>query len=198
MFMNYRYMGTIIHVPQYFLIHVPRIYRYTNSLDTVISYIGIIVTWMLDTQLYHVHISLLHIFTGIHALIVSIFLSYGSPYILHVLLLHVSSCIPVTWLFPVIDIDILIIRYMSCWYAMCRIPHLLYIVSRYLVSWYQQSSCPIIVLLVLCTVLVLDILCSSYLYSVIPVINTVTPASSRTCVELSATRSKVSHHTYTW
>ena len=102
--MNYLYMDTIIHVPQYFLIHVPPIYRYTNSLDTVILYIGIIVTWMLGTQLYHVHTSLLHIFTGIHGLLVFIFWSYGSPFLLHVLLLHVSFCIPVTGIFPVTDI----------------------------------------------------------------------------------------------
>ena len=56
----------------------------------------------------------------------------------------------------------------------------------------------IIVLLVTYTVLVLDMLCSSYLYSGTPVISTVTPASGGTCVELSATRSKVPHHTYPW
>jgi len=36
------------------------------------------------------------------------------------------------------------------------------------------------------------------LYSSIPVISTVMPASGGTCVELSATRSKVPHHTYPW
>jgi len=36
-------MDTILHVPQFFLIHVPPIYRYINSLDTIISYIAIIV-----------------------------------------------------------------------------------------------------------------------------------------------------------
>ena len=53
-----------LYVPLFFLIHVPPIYSYTNSLDNVITYIGIIVTWMLDTQLYHVYTSLLHIFTA--------------------------------------------------------------------------------------------------------------------------------------
>jgi len=38
----------------------------------------------------------------------------------------------------------------------------------------------------------------AYLYSDIPVISTVIPVSGRTCAELSATRSKVPHHTYTW
>jgi len=148
---------------------------------------------MLNTQLYHVHTSLLHIFTGIHALLVFIFLSYRSPFIL-----HVPSCIPVTWIFLVTDIDIPVTGYMSCWYAMCGILHLLFPVSRYPVLCYQQSSCSLIILLVPCTVLVLDILYSSYLYSGIPVISTVMPASGETCVELSATWSKVPHHTYPW
>ena len=38
----------------------------------------------------------------------------------------------------------------------------------------------------------------SYLHSGIPVISTVMSASSGTCAELSVTRSKVPHHTYTW
>ena len=54
------------------------------------------------------------------------------------------------------------------------------------------------VIMLPCAVLVLDILCSLYLSSGIPVISTVTPASGGTCVELSATRSKVPHHTYPW
>ena len=43
-----------------FLIHVPLVHGYTNSRTTVISYIVIIVTWILGTQLYHVYTSLLH------------------------------------------------------------------------------------------------------------------------------------------
>ena len=39
--------------------------------------------------------------------------------------------------------------------ATSRIPHLPFLVSHYLVSCYQQSSCPVIVLHVPCTVLVL-------------------------------------------
>jgi len=55
--------------------------------------------------------SCLHI-TVAHACMVSLFLSYGSLFIL-----HVYSCLPVAWLFPVIDIPVT--GYMSCWYAMC-------------------------------------------------------------------------------
>ena len=38
--------------------------------------------------------------------------SYRSPFILHVLLLHVFSCIPGTWIFPVTDIVIPVTGYM--------------------------------------------------------------------------------------
>jgi len=139
-----------------------------------------LVTWILCTQLFHVLIPLLHRFTGIHALIVSIFMLHGSLFILHELLLHGYSCIPVTWLFlitwlfPVTDIDIPVTEHVSHWYAMCgtkchmdpshgatsRIPHLLFFVSRYLSSCYQQSSCPVIMLHISSIVLVLDTPCS--------------------------------------
>ena len=84
-------------------------YCYTVTLYTIISY-----SCPTDTRIhqftecrhficcYHRYmdtrytvISCLH-FTVTHACIVSIFLSYGSPFILHVLLLHVYSCILVT------------------------------------------------------------------------------------------------------
>ena len=104
-------------------------------------------------------ISCLHI-TVTHALIVSIFLSYGSPFILHVLLLHVSSCIPVTWIFPVTDIDSPVTGYVSCWYATCGLPHLLFPISRYPFLCYQQSSGLVIMLHVPYTVLVLATMCT--------------------------------------
>ena len=123
-------------------------------------------------------ISCLHI-TVTHACIVSIFLTYGSPFILHVLLLHVYSCIPVAWLFPITAI--LVTGYMSCWYVMCgtkchvepshgatsRIPHLLFSVSRYLVICYQQSSGPLIMLHVPCTILVLAMQCTLNIMNII-------------------------------
>jgi len=60
----------------------------------VISYICTIATWILCTQLYHVHTPLLHGFTSIHALIVSVFLLHGSLFILHGLLLHDIPAFP--------------------------------------------------------------------------------------------------------
>ena len=58
------------------------------------------------------------------------------------------------------------VTWISATGATSRIPHLLYIVSRYRVSWYQQSSCPIIILLVPCTVLVLGILYNSNIMNI--------------------------------
>ena len=134
--------------------HMYKYPRYTDTMTrhTISSYscaplhgmssvhiIIISVTWMFGTQfchvytslfhltlVYHVHDSLWYKFTGIHALLVYIFLSYKSPCILHVLLLHVSSCILVIWLFPVTDIDIPVTGHESWWYAICGIPHLLF------------------------------------------------------------------------
>ena len=68
--------------------------------------------------------------------------------------------IPVTWLFPVTDTDIPVNGHVSFWYAMCEIPHLLFLVSCYLVLYYQQSSYPIIILHVPCTVFVPNTLCT--------------------------------------
>jgi len=115
-----------------------RPHGHTIPLDTIISYICITATQILSTQLFYILMTLLHRFTCIYALIVSVFL------------LHGYSCMPVTWLFFITDIDMI-----ECWYAMwgtkChvnlslgvtfRISYLLFSVSRYLISWYQQSSC---------------------------------------------------------
>jgi len=80
---------------------------------------------MLGTSLYHVHTSLLQIFIGIHACIVSIFLSYGSSLIVHVFLLHIYSCIPVTWLFSLLIIDSPLLNTVIV-YPSGRITHILY------------------------------------------------------------------------
>ena len=91
------------------------------------------------------------------------------------------SCNPVTWLFPVTDIDIPVTGHECCWYIVscywygyprywtwelliCDmwtptsiVPVSRYIVpvSRYIVLCYQQSSGPVIMLPVSCTVVVL-------------------------------------------
>jgi len=141
----------MLHWP--LLLHVLVIHRYV----TLIWYTN---TW---------------IFTGIRALIIYIYSC--SMYFLHVIMLH--DCFLLLLLifslliFLLLDMSVVDTRCMklsatlsTATGATSRIPHLLYIVSHYLISWYQQSSCPIIVLLVPCTVLVLDILCSSNIMNI--------------------------------
>jgi len=122
--------------------HCYLMYTYHRYTDTITRYIMISYSCPTDTRIhqfteYHHFICCYHHYmdtrytvipclyiTVTHACMVSIFLSYGSPFILHVLLLHVYSCIPVTWLFPVTSIDILLIDILvtgheCCWYAMC-------------------------------------------------------------------------------
>jgi len=94
-------------------------------------------------------IPLLHRFTGIHALIVSVFLLYGSLYILHELLLMdipvfpLHDCFPLRILiFSLLDmgaVDMRCVELGAMWVhamgATSRIPRLLFfLVSRYLVS----------------------------------------------------------------
>jgi len=111
--MNQWCMYTILHVPQLFLIHVPPIYRYTNSLDTVISYIGIIIIWILGTQLYHVHTSLLHMFTApvyMHVLcLYSCHMDHRSYYKYYCAMLSLYSCY------------MIIARYWTCELLICDV-----------------------------------------------------------------------------
>ena len=96
-FMNiYHYYTNTVTMTLLFFVHVPLMHGYIISQDTVISYICIIATWMLCTQLYHVHTSLLHRFTDIQALIVFVFLLHRSLFMSNGLLLHEYSCILVT------------------------------------------------------------------------------------------------------
>ena len=131
---------------------------------------------------YHHYMDFRHI-TVTHACMVSLFLTYGFPFILHVVLFHV---IPVFLFYDCFPLLILLFPLLDIWSVDMR-----YVASHIYCFLFLVIMLP-------CIVLVLDILCSSYLSSGIPVISTVTPASGGTCVELSATRSKVPHHTYTW
>ena len=113
-------------------------------------------TWILCTQLLHVLTPLLYRLTGLHVLIVYLFLLHRSWFIW---LLHAYSCIPVTWLFSVTDIDIpvtwlfhvtdidiSVIRHVSCWYAMCEshiycfhFPLSCFMLSKELMSCYHVT-----------------------------------------------------------
>ena len=96
-----------------------------------------------DPALHHIRISLLHKFTYIPGMIVSVFSMHGTLFILHELLLHGYFCIPLHDYFLLL-ILILILLDMSVFGMRCvelsvmgvisRILHLLFPVSRYFVS----------------------------------------------------------------
>ena len=153
-----------------FLLHIylPLVHRYTNARHVAFHIIVIIVTWMLDTLLSHVHTSLLLMLTT--RVYMHVLLSYDSPCILPRLLFHVTIFMLYDC-FLLLIWDIPVTGHERCGYAICGIPHLLfpflvilfplycsrYIVpvSRYIVLRYQQSSGPVIMLPVSCTVVVL-------------------------------------------
>ena len=142
--MYHWYTGTLLH---WILLHGYFVHCYSCSYNTVTR------------------------FTCIHTLIVSVFLLHGSLFLLHDYIMY--SCYMTIFCYWN-RYDTLVIEHECCWYAMCgnkccvelshgttsRIPHLLFPASRYLVSWYQQTSCPIIILHEPCTVLFLDTLCN--------------------------------------
>ena len=103
--------------------------------------------------------------TVTHARMVSLFLSYGCPFILHVLLCHVTvfmlyDCfLLLIWIFPILDVRAVDMLYVDFHIYCFRFP--LYCscyivpVSRYIVLCYRQSSGPVIMLPVSCTVFIL-------------------------------------------
>jgi len=120
------------------------------------SYTDIIVTWMLDTRLSHIHTLLLHMLTArvyMYVLFLSCchmnhhsyymyYCSMLSPYSCYMIVSHYWYCYSCYW-----------IHEMLICYVWTLISIVL--VSRYLVICYQQSSCPVIMLHVPCIVFVL-------------------------------------------
>ena len=98
---------------KYYTVYAPLIHGYTNARTTACHILVIIVTWILG-------ISLLHGMYGLFILDIWILVPLAC------IIVPCYSRIPVLWLFPVIDIVIPVTGYMSCWYAMCGIPHLLF------------------------------------------------------------------------
>ena len=96
------------------------IHHFTIYCQCTYSYHCFLDAWW---QLLHDLTPLLYRLTGLPILIVYVFLLHRSWFIW---LLHAYSCIPITWLFFITDIDIPITGSVSCWYAMCGIPHLLF------------------------------------------------------------------------
>ena len=86
------------HIPLHMtlLFYVLLIHGYATPLEIVISRdVSSLHEYSVHSY-FHVLAPLLHRFTDIHALIVSVFMLQGSLFILHELLLHGYSCIPVT------------------------------------------------------------------------------------------------------
>ena len=143
----HRYYYTWNH---FYLLHIPLIHRYTISLDTVISYICNIITWIFRTQLYHVRTSLLYVFTGIvHLLFLYSChvdrLSYYMDYCyIYITLFPLHDCFPLLILiFSLLDmwvVDMECVKLSVMWVqamgVTSRISHFLFSVSRYLVSCY--------------------------------------------------------------
>ena len=138
---------------------------------------------------YFIRILLLRRFTCIHAWIMHVFLLHGLLF-----MLHGYSCILITWLYPITDINVIFLLLdmhvvdMRCvelsvtWKLPRGSPLEFHIsFSRYYVQWYKDC-CLVNLLHVINIINKL-----AYLYSGIPVISTVTPASDGTCVELSST-----------
>ena len=118
---------------------VSSLHRHSSSLDTVLHVIlNTVITCTIDTRICYSFIYLYHYYmdtlntvmlctyttvTYIHWYTCMdyffIFFSCGSPFLLHGSLLHVYSYNPITWLFLVTYIDILVTWHEWCWYAMC-------------------------------------------------------------------------------
>ena len=143
-----------------FLLHIdkPLIHGYPTAWRTVFHIIILIVTWMLDTHLRFTY----HWYTCMHGF---------SILIIWILVPITCIIVPyyrlhVIWLFPVLDMDLPVTGHERCWYAICGLPHLLFMFPvilfplycsrfRYIVLCYQQSSGPVIMLPVSCTVVIL-------------------------------------------
>jgi len=176
-----------ITVTQFLHVFVPALHGYSRTRDTVIT-CGYLLYW---TLLLHVLVDLLHgsciapilLFysyllshrlTNMHVMIVFEFPLHWTLFMLHELLLHRYSCIPITWLFLVTNIDMIFLLLdmwavdmqcvEQCATSKPRGPPIESHIScsRFplFCLCYQQSPCSIIVLHVPCNVLVPDTLCS--------------------------------------
>jgi len=131
-------------------------YRYMDARCTVISCSHITTTYA-------------H-YTSTQACIVSHLSSYDSPFILDILLFHVTvfmfyDCfLLLIWIFLLLDMRAVDMRYVGIPHLLFSFPGILFMLScscyivldsRYIVLHYQQSSGPVIMLPVSCTVVVL-------------------------------------------
>ena len=141
--------------------------------DTWIHQLSSFLGYSIHNYVLYIHHCYMYSPVSMHYLLYSCRVYHRSYYMdycyMYIPVIPLHDCFPLLILiFLLLDmwlIDTRCVRISATWIqatgAISRIPHLLYIVSRSLVSWYQQSLCPIIVLHVSCIVLVLDILYSS-------------------------------------
>ena len=140
-----------------------RILSFLSVNNTLISYscpTDIYMHHFTDTRYTDITATYAHR-TSVHACVISIFLSYGLPCILHVLLFHVipvfllyDCFLLLIWILPLLDMRAVDMRYVESHIYSSHFP--LYCpVFRYIVLCYQQSLGPVIMLPVSCTVFVL-------------------------------------------
>ena len=109
---------TLWHVILIIRHHSPPIYRYTTARNTVISYIVIIVTWMLGISLSHMHVGFLYSCQMDHR---SYCMSYCCIYT-HVILLH--DCFPLLLLILLLVLVIFSLLGMSAVDMRCVASHI--------------------------------------------------------------------------
>ena len=104
-----RLHGLVLHI------YVPLVHGYTNARTTAFHIIVIIL---------HIYVMLTyHCYTCMYGFSV---LVIWIPVHITCIIVPCYPRIPVICLFPVTDIVIPVTGYMSCWYAICGIPHLLF------------------------------------------------------------------------
>ena len=112
----------------YYMYMLHRYYDTSHSYVVFMSHRYIYKCTTSRISLWNIELSSLHEFSAYHC--------YTCMYGFFILVIWIPAQITciivpcyrihVIWLFPVTDIVIPVTRYMSCWYAMCGIPHLLF------------------------------------------------------------------------
>ena len=100
--------GLLLHI------YVPLVHGYTNARTTAFQIIVIIVTGSLGMSQLHMHVWFLY----------SCHMDPRAYYMYYCSMLSPYSCYMII---SRSDIDIPVTGHMSCWYAMCGIPHLLFL-----------------------------------------------------------------------
>jgi len=165
-FMNHWYMNTILHVPHYLLIHVPSIYidtpvQWTPSFHPLVSSLhGCLVhSYIMFTHHYYIYLPVyMHWLDYFYILV--IWITVHSTCIIGACIFLYSRYMIISryWYWyshswTRVLLNMRCVKLSATWIqatgATSRIPHLLFLVSHYLVIYYRQSSCHVSVLHVL-------------------------------------------------